>query len=212
MPQVLKIDPQKPEPDLIGHAIRILKTGGIIAFPTETFYGLAADATNPEAVERIFRIKGRQFNNPVALIIGSEEHLDNLVEEIPDYGRLLIRAFWPGPLTLLFKSSAQIIPRLTAHSGKIGIRISSHPVAAALAIHLGGPITATSANLSGAPECCAAAEVLASLGDRVDLVIDGGATPGGKGSTLLDITADPPLCLREGTITRLNIREALNAA
>ena len=123
-----------------------------------------------------------------------------------------MQAFWPGPLTLLFSASPRISPRLTAGTGKIGIRISSHPIAAGLAMRLGGPITATSANLSGASECNAASEVLANLGDRVDLVIDGGATPGGKGSTLLDITADPPVCLREGAITRLNIQETLKSA
>ena len=209
MPEVLKIDSEKPEPDLIDRAVRILKTGGIIAFPTETFYGLAADAANPEAVERIFRIKGRHFNNPIALIIGREEHLYDLAEDVPDTGRRMIRIFWPGPLTLLFKASPRIIPKLTAHTGKIGIRISSHPVAACLADLLGGPITATSANLSGKPENRSPHEVVQCLGDLVDLVIDGGLSPGGKGSTILDVTGHPPVAVREGAISMDLIQEKL---
>jgi L-threonylcarbamoyladenylate synthase len=212
MPQVIEINPAKPQDALIRRAVVVLQAGGVVAFPTETFYGLAVDAMNDEAIGRIFRIKGRTFTNPIALIAGDESGIGALVAEIPVAARKLMRAFWPGPLTLLFSASPRISPRLTAGTGKIGIRISSHPIAAGLAARLGGPVTATSANLSGAPECVAAAEVLASLGDRVDLIIDGGATPGGKGSTLLDITADPPVCLREGAITRVNIQEALKSA
>ena len=212
MPQVLEINPLKPQDALIRRAVVVLRAGGVVAFPTETFYGLAVDAMNDGAIERIFAIKGRAFSNPIALIAGDKSGIGALVAEIPVAAQRLMQAFWPGPLTLLFSASPRISPRLTAGTGKIGIRISSHPIAAGLAMRLGGPITATSANLSGAPECSNAAEVLANLGDRVDLVIDGGATPGGKGSTLLDITADPPVCLREGAITRLNIQETLKSA
>ncbi len=151
--------------------------------PDGTFYGLAVDAMNDDAIGKIFRIKGRAFTNPIALIAGDEDGIGALVAEIPVAAHRLMRAFWPGPLTLLFAASDRIRPCLTAGIGKIGIRISSHPIAAGLAMLLGKPITATSANLSGAPECSTAAEVLDSLGVRVDLVIDGGATPGGKGST-----------------------------
>jgi L-threonylcarbamoyladenylate synthase len=186
-----------------------LKTGGVIAFPTETFYGLAADATNEDAVEKIFHLKGRDFSNPVALIIGNDRQLQGLVEEIPDSSRILMQTFWPGPLTLVFKASPQIIPKLTAHTGKIGIRISSHPVAACLAHRLDGPITATSANFSGTPEILSPQEVVQCLGDRIDLVIDGGLSPGGKGSTILDVTLDPPVTLREGAIPTQRIREKL---
>jgi L-threonylcarbamoyladenylate synthase len=209
MPEVLKINPENPELNLIARAIRILKTGGVIAFPTETFYGLAADATNEDAVEEIFHLKGRDFSNPVALIIGNDRQLHGLVEEIPDIGRILMQTFWPGPLTLVFKASPQIIPKLTAHTGKIGIRISSHPVAACLANRLDRPITATSANFSGTPEILSPQEVVRCLGDRVDLVIDGGLSPGGKGSTIFDITLDPPVTLREGAIPTQLIREKL---
>ena len=209
MPEVLEIDPRRPEAHLIARAAAILKAGGVLAFPTETFYGLAADAANERAVEKIFRIKGRDFGNPIALIAGSESHLQGLVAEIPDAARILMRAFWPGPLTLVFKASSRVIPKLTAGTGRIGIRISSHPIAASLTEALGGPITATSANRSGAAENVSAHEVLQLLGEDPDAVIDGGPAPGGRGSTFLDVTADPPVVLREGAVPKERIFEAL---
>ena len=209
MPEVLEIDPRGPEPHLIARAAAILKAGGVVAFPTETFYGLAADAANEKAVGKIFRIKGRGFGNPIALIIAGDRHLTGLVEEIPDAARILMRAFWPGPLTLVFKASPKLIPKLTAGTGRIGIRVSSHPIAASLAEALDGPITATSANRSGAAENVSAREVLQILGEDLDAVIDGGATPGGRGSTFLDVTADPPVVLREGAVPKERILEAL---
>lgn len=201
MPQILDIDPRQPQDKLIHQAVLILQAGGVVAFPTETFYGLAVDATNGDAIERIFQIKGRPLGSPIALIAGSKNGISGLVTEIPAVAQRLMQAFWPGPLTLLFPASPRISPRLTAGTGKIGIRVSSHPIADSLANRLGGPITATSANMSGTPECLTAGEVLATLGDRIDLIIDGGPAPGGKGSTFLDITVDPPACLREGAIS-----------
>jgi L-threonylcarbamoyladenylate synthase len=201
MPQILKINSQQPEDALIRKAALTLQAGGVVAFPTETFYGLAVDATNGDAIERIFQLKGRAFSSPIALIAGSKNGISGVVTDIPAVAQRLMQAFWPGPLTLLFPASPRISPRLTAGTGRIGIRVSSHPIADNLANRLGGPITATSANLSGAPECLTAAEVLETLGDRIDLIIDGGPAPGGKGSTFLDITVDPPACLREGAIS-----------
>jgi L-threonylcarbamoyladenylate synthase len=200
MPQILKINSRQPENELIHKAVLLLRAGEVVAFPTETFYGLAVDATNDLAIERIFQIKGRSFTSPIALISGSKNGINGLVTQVPAVSEELMQIFWPGPLTLLFPASPGINPRLTAGTGKIGIRVSSHPVADSLSNSLGGPITATSANLSGAAECTTAGEVLASLGDRVALVIDGGPTQGGKGSTLIDPTVDPPACLREGAI------------
>jgi L-threonylcarbamoyladenylate synthase len=209
MLQILKINPQQPEDALIRKAVLILQAGGVVAFPTETFYGLAVDATNGDAIERIFQIKGRAFRSAIALIAGSKNGISGLVTDIPATAQRLMQAFWPGPLTLLFAASPQISPRLAAGTGRIGIRVSSHPIADNLANRLGGPITATSANLSGAPECLTAGEVLATLGDRIDLIIDGGPASGGKGSTFIDITVDPPACLREGPISLSLIQDSL---
>jgi L-threonylcarbamoyladenylate synthase len=200
MPEIIKINPDRPEQALIDRAVEILKGGGVIAYPTETFYGLGAHAGIQEAVERIFLIKGRAFTNPVALILGDGTEIGRLVVEAPPAAYRLMQAFWPGALTIVFKASPLIIPRLTAGTGKIGIRVSSHPIASILAKTLSFPLTATSANISGAKECSTAGEVVQSLGDRVDAVIDGGKTAGETGSTVLDITVKPPLILREGAV------------
>jgi len=200
MAGLLKIDPLNPETALLDHAVEILREGGVVAYPTETFYGLGVDAKNEKAVERLFSIKGRDFRNPVPVIIGDASDLDQAVTEIPFIGRELIGRFWPGPLTLIFPAAPSIPSRLTAGSGKIGIRVSSHPIARLLSRKLAGPLTSTSANRSGQKECITAQEVMEKIGDDLDLIIDGGETPGGKGSTILDITRTPPVVLRAGVI------------
>ncbi|MBN2437157.1 MAG: threonylcarbamoyl-AMP synthase [Deltaproteobacteria bacterium] len=210
MSRCLKIDSEKPDAENLAEAVRILREGGVIGFPTETFYGLGADARNEAAVEKIFRIKGRDFRNPLPLIVANENDLIPLVEEIPEAAQILMKAFWPGPLTLVFRASSSLLPRLTAETGKIGIRISSHPVARLLAEALSGPLTATSANISGGPECSSAEAVMDALGDLTDAVIDGGTTPGGKGSTVLDVTVSPPLILRAGVVPSDLILKTLN--
>ena len=209
MPEILKADRYKSEKTVLSRAAEILTAGGVLAYPTETFYGLGADATNEKAVDRIFEIKGRSFNNPIALIISKENDLDLLTDNIPEEAKKLMAAFWPGPLTLVFKASPSVSPRLTASTGKIGIRISSHPIAHALAAGLGRPITATSANLSGGRECTTAEEVRGQMANAQLTVIDGGPTLGGRGSTFLDVTVDPLVLLREGAIHGTAIRIAL---
>jgi L-threonylcarbamoyladenylate synthase len=207
---LLKIDPGKPNAEKLAEAVRILCEGGVIAFPTETFYGLGADSRNKTAVDKIFRIKGRNFRNPLSVIVANDRDVTPLVEEIPAAAKILMQTFWPGPLTLVFRASSSVLPRLTAETGKIGIRVSSHPVARFLAAGLAGPLTATSANLSGGPECSSADAVIRTLGDLPDAVIDSGPTPGGAGSTILDVTVSPPRILREGALPGGLIRDALN--
>ena len=206
----LKIDPEKPDEEKLTEAVRILLAGGVAAFPTETFYGLGADARNEAAVEKIFRIKGRNFRNPIALIVADEREVVPLVEEVPAAAKILMQKLWPGPLTLIFRAAPSVSPRLTGGTGKIGIRVSSHAIARLLAAALSGPLTATSANLSGRPECSSADEVIRTLGDLPDAVIDGGPTPGGSGSTILDVTVSPPRILREGVIPGGLIRDSLH--
>jgi L-threonylcarbamoyladenylate synthase len=209
MTTVLKINPEKPEPDRIDEAVALLKKGGVIAFPTETLYGLGADARNEAAIEKIFGIKGRDFKNPILVVIGDARHLESFAGEVPDEARRLMERFWPGPLTIVFRAAPSVSPKLTAGSGKIGIRLTSHPVAMEISKRLGGPVTATSANLSGAPECSSALEVLSQLEGKLDGVIDGGHTPGGKGSTIVDVTVYPPKVLREGMILPSLIQDTL---
>jgi L-threonylcarbamoyladenylate synthase len=201
----LKCDPQQPDEEVIGQVVRILRDGGIVAFPTETFYGLGADARNEEAVEKIFRIKGRTARNPLSVIIGDDREVNLLIEAVPMAAQILMQRFWPGPLTIVFQAAPSLSRRLTAGTGKIGIRISSHPIAQLVAKRLAGPLTATSANPSGGVECSTTEEVIAAFGDRLDAVIDGGRTRGGLGSTIIDVTLSPPRILREGAIPQRDI-------
>ncbi|MBA4421969.1 MAG: threonylcarbamoyl-AMP synthase [Syntrophus sp. (in: bacteria)] len=206
---LLKIDPRNPDKETLTETSRILREGGIIAFPTETFYGLGVDARQEAAVEKIFRIKGRNIRNPVSVIVDSEAEVIPLVAAIPEAARVLMKNFWPGPLTLVFCAAPPVSSHLTGGTGKIGIRVSSHTVARLLAKRLSGPLTATSANLSGGQECSTAADVIQLFGDRLDAIVDGGPTPGGMGSTILDITVHPPLVLRTGAVSLTEILESL---
>jgi len=206
MPRILSAT----ESETLQEAVRLLRNGGVIAYPTETFYGLGADAGNETAVRRIFSVKGRDFRNPVPLIIGEERILPHYAAEIPKAATQLIKALWPGPLTLIFSAAARVNRLLTGGTGKIGIRLSGHPVAASLARSLDGALTSTSANLSGEAECSSPAEVMNQLGDGIDLIVDGGATAGKAASTIVDITVDPPVILREGAVSSGLIRQILS--
>lgn len=196
----LKIDPLRPEEKVLAQAVAILKEGGVIAYPTETFYGLGADAKQPSAVEKVFALKGRSYKNPLPVIIHGHEVLLELAEEITPAAKKAMQRFWPGPLTIIFRASGAVPPLITAGTGRIGVRISSHAVAQALARGLGGPLTATSANLAGGPECTRAEEVMAVFGSSVAAIVDSGPAPGGKGSTIVDATTVPPKILRQGAI------------
>lgn len=210
MPEILKADANISEETVLSRAAEILAEGGIIAYPTETFYGLGADATNEKAIRKIYELKGRNFNNPLSVIIAGEENLYPLVSEVPACALKLMHSFWPGPLTIIFKASAGVSPLLTAGTGKIGVRISSHAGATVIVQKLGQPLTATSANLSGAPECSTAVEVISQIGNKIETIVDLGETAGGKSSTIIDVTANPPQILREGAISRLLIGKYLD--
>lgn len=205
MPRILKINTGHSEEDVIGSAAAIISRGGVIAYPTETIYGLGADATNEQAIRKIFEIKGRNFSNPVSLIIGRREDVHPLVRAIPKTAQKLMDAFWPGPLTIVFEAAGCVSPLLTAKTGKIGIRLSGHDGARQIALAAGKPLTATSANLSGLPECATADEVIAQIGDRLDAVVDLGNTSGTAGSTIIDTTTEQPVILRAGVISREEI-------
>ncbi len=199
---VLKLQPSCSFEKIIDGAAAILSRGGVLAYPTETFYGLGVDATNDQAICRIFDIKGRNFKNPVSVIIGDIDHLPPLVCTIPDAAQKLIDAFWPGPLTIVFSAAENVSPLLTAQTGKIGVRLSSHEFARRLTLKTGKPLTATSANLSGAPECKEADAVMRQIGDKIDAVVDLGEKGGAVGSTIIDATPEIPIILRSGVITR----------
>jgi L-threonylcarbamoyladenylate synthase len=200
IPPILTINLDNPVISAIAEAAEILKRGGVIAYPTETFYGLGADIGNAQALDKIYAIKGRDFNKPISIIIGSRGDLATFARDITPAAETLMDRFWPGGITLLFTASRNVPEKLTAQTGKIGIRLSSNPVATLLAQTLSGAITATSANRSGQGECASIEEVMDSIGETIDAVIDGGRTPGGVGSTIVDATVEPPVIIREGVI------------
>ena len=210
MPEILKIGDKNSEEIILTRAAEIIAHGGIIAYPTETFYGLGADATNEKAIQKIFAIKGRNFKNPISLIIGQTDNIYPLVQDVPQTAQKLMTAFWPGALTIVFLAANNVSPLLTAGSGKIGLRVSSHPGARGIIQRLKRPLTATSANLTGAPECTRASEVAEQIGDKIDAIIDLGNTPGTKGSTIVDVTCTPVAILREGAISRRIIEKYID--
>jgi len=208
-PLVLKAAPSRGIRAVVARAAELLRSGGLVAYPTESFYGLAADATDEKAVVRLYRAKKRSPSLPVLILISSADEISAYAGRIPEVTWELTAAFWPGGLTLVFRAAPGVLPILTAGTGKIGLRVSSHPIAAALVRASGVPITATSANISGAPPCRTAKAVLRQFGSALDLILDGGRTPGKTGSTVLDLTVDPPLILREGLVTREQLGEML---
>lgn len=207
MPEFLKPEKNSSEEKIISRAVKILANGGIIAYPTETFYGLGTDATNEKAIEKIFSVKGRDFKNPISLIIGSSDDIYPLVKDVPESAQKLMDAFWPGALTIVFAASDKVSPMLTAGTGKIGLRISSHPIANAIALELGKPLTATSANISGNQECSLASEVIKQIGNKIDAILDWGKTRGGEPSTVIDVTCSSPVILREGAVSKQALKK-----
>jgi len=193
----------------LDRVVETLSRDGLIAYPTETFYGLGANAASAAAVGRVFEAKGRPAGVPIPVIIGGEQALDALVEGITPAARRLMRAFWPGPLTLVFRAAARLPEGLTAGESTLAVRVSSHPLAAALAGRCPFPITATSANRSGGAEAATPAALDPAIRAAVDLIIDGGPTPGGPASTVLDMTVDPPRVLRTGPVSAREIEAVL---
>jgi len=186
--------------ETIAHAAAILRSGGVVAFPTETYYGLAVDPLQHRALERLFLIKRRPKNLPILALVTDCSQLTLLASQVPAVYEPLIACFWPGPLTLVFPALATLPSQLTGSTGTIGLRCSPHPVANRLIAAFGSPITATSANLSGDPPATTADEVVRIFGDQIDLVLDGGRTPGGNGSTLVGVRGAILNCLRQGNI------------
>jgi L-threonylcarbamoyladenylate synthase len=194
---------------VLNRAASIIRSGGVVAFPTESFYGLGVSVRDEKAIQRLFAIKKRKENQPVLLLIPAKSLLNQYVIRIPGIASQIMEKFWPGGLTLVFEANPGLSQLLTSGTGKIGLRLSSHPVATALAQAVGGPITGTSANISGQAACLSAEAVRHSLGKSIDFILDGGETEGGKGSTVLDISVDPPTILREGMVSREQLKTYL---
>ena len=206
---IRKINSQKPEPEIIAEAAAIIKQGGVVVFPTRCLYGLGADALDPHAVEKIIKIKQRPADNPILVLIDCRRQLDSLVVNISPVAMAIMDTFWPGRVTLVFEAGDTLSNRLTAHTGKIGVRLAGHPVASALIKQVGSPVTGTSANLSGKPGCHQIEYLDPPIAKRVDLVLDAGMLEGGVGSTVVDVTEDRPQILREGQVTAEQILRIL---
>ena len=191
----------------IKQGISILKQGGIVAFPTDTVYGLGACISIRQAVERVYQIKQRPSSMALPLLLADASQIGEVASTVPQIAWLLADKFLPGALTLVLLRSKSVPNIITGGGKTVAVRIPDHPVPIALAQGLGTPIVGTSANLSGKPTASTADEVYAQLGNKVDLIIDGGRCPGGKESTIVDLTGETPMVLREGAISREELEQ-----
>ena len=207
--KLVSVSTENPDEAVISEAAKVLKNGGLVAFPTETVYGLGGNGLDPEASAKIYAAKGRPSDNPLILHISSIEELAPLVEEIPPMAEPLMEACWPGPMTLIFKKS-EIVPKATTGGlDTVAIRYPSHPVAMALIRKCGFPIAAPSANTSGHPSPTGAAHVANDLSGKIDMIIDGGDVEIGLESTIIDVTGDSPVILRPGYISLEEVRRLM---
>ncbi|MFH1234638.1 MAG: L-threonylcarbamoyladenylate synthase [Candidatus Diapherotrites archaeon] len=207
--KILKINPKKPEAKKIQAAAEIIQKGGIVAFPTETVYGLGANAFDVKAVQKIFRAKGRPQDNPLIVHIADRNDLAGLVVHVPFKALKLAKCFWPGPLTMVLKKSDLVPDEVTCGLDTVAVRMPSHKIAHTLIKAAGVPIAAPSANLSGKPSTTTAKHAIHDLKGKVDAIIDGGDATIGLESTVIDLTSKPAVLLRPGGITREEIEEVL---
>lgn len=200
---------QKEIEDKISAAAKILREGGLVGIPTETVYGLGADATNPDAVRRVFEVKGRPQDNPLILHVTGAQWLPRYCADIPPVAYMLARKFWPGPLTMVLKRQPTVPDETTAGLDTVAVRCPNHLVTLAIIREAGIAIAAPSANISGRPSCTTAQDVLEDVGGRVDMVIDGGPCAVGVESTVLDLTCEPPRLLRPGGLPMEDIEQLI---
>lgn len=196
---VIRVDALAPEGDVLRAAARTLRGGGLVAFPTETFYGLGAAALEPAGVRRVFALKGRPQSRPLLLLVDSVAMVAT-VAEVDATARSLMARHWPGPLTLVLRARPLVPVEVTAGTGTVGVRLSPHPVATGLVSALGAPVTAPSANPTGLEPPTTAEGVRRHFGGAIELILDGGPSGGGAASTVLDVTADPPRLIRPGAV------------
>ena len=205
--RVVTLDPERPDPSGVRAAARCLARGGLVVFPTETVYGLGADATNGQAVARVFAAKGRPSDNPLIVHVASPSEVPSLVREVDSRARALMEAFWPGPLSLVFPRTSRIAPEVSCGLDTVAVRMPRHAVALELIRQAGTPVAAPSANISGRPSPTRAEDALADLAGLVDYILDAGPCPLGVESTVLDLTGAIPVVLRPGGVTIEQLRE-----
>jgi len=209
--EIIKINNSEPEPSLIAYVAEKIRSGDVLGMPTDTFYGLAADPLNLRAVDRIYEIKSRSRHKPLSLLIESIDHAEELTKDLPGEFYALARKFWPGPLTLIVKAGSRLPLKVTANTGNVAIRVPSAAIPVAVIRTSGYPITATSANLHGGPECTTAEAVRDQLRDRLPAIIDGGPSPRSMASTIVDLSVEMGSwhIQREGAISASEIAKAL---
>jgi len=209
-PEIIRIHAAAPEPSLVSYVADRIRQGSVVGLPTDTFYGLAVDPYNLHAVERVYEIKERERHKPLSLMIESVEQAEELAYELPDDFYLLAEKFWPGPLTMIVRAASRLPLKVTANSGNIAVRMPESAVALAVVRALKCPVTATSANLAGAVECTTAEAVIAQMGERVQLLVDGGTTPRSVPTTIVNLTEDGKWSLmREGAVAPAAIEDVL---
>jgi L-threonylcarbamoyladenylate synthase len=209
--EILCIHPEQPEPEHIAYVVKSLAAGNVAALPTDTFYGLAVDPVNLRAVDRIYEIKTRARHKPLSLLISETAQAYGLAREIDTAFDRLAERFWPGPLTIIVKAGARLPLRVTANTGNVALRVPENAIARAVVSGLGVPITATSANLRGMPECTDAHFVRAQLADQIPLIVDGGPTARSVPTTIVDLSGggNSWMILREGAVPTHEIALAL---
>jgi L-threonylcarbamoyladenylate synthase len=205
--RVVAVDPEHPDPAVIADAASVLARGGLVAFPTETVYGLGANALDPAAVEALFDAKGRPSTDPVIVHVAAIEHVRDIAPDLPAVAERLAQRFWPGPLTLVLRKAPRVSSSITAGLDAVGVRVPAHPVAQALLRAVKLPVVAPSANRFSRPSPTTAQHVLDDLNGSIDMVLDAGPTAVGVESTVLDMTASPPLVLRPGGLSIEAIRD-----
>ncbi len=208
MARIIKIDASHPE-TAFSCCKMILGSGGVVAYPTDTFYGLGVDPKNPEAVRKLFSIKARPAGQPILLLISDPVEVHKWAQRISPHAERLMRQFWPGPLTLVFAANDNVLPELTAGTGTIGLRVPGNNLTRQLLGYLGNALTGTSANISGKKSPDTTEDVTKTLGEKIDLVLDGGRTAGGNPSTIVDVTGKTLSIIREGAIPSHSIKQHL---
>ncbi len=202
---IVKISHSSPEQKIIEKAGKILTQKGVVVFPAQYFYGIAVDALDIDAVQKVFDIKKRPLQNPLLAMVNSRSHLETLVDSIPDIAEKLIEKYWPGNITIVFKAAKHIPDLLTAKTDKVGLRMPWHPVAKALVNAVDRPITGTSANISGKPGCSTIDTIDPDIIKNVDMTLDAGTLKKGLGSTVVDVTGDVLKIVRQGHIPESEI-------
>jgi L-threonylcarbamoyladenylate synthase len=209
---VIRVDSALPDDDAIARAAAIIRNGGLVAFPTETVYGLGAHALDRHAVTRIFDAKGRPSTDPLIVHVASFDAITPLTRDVPALAATLAGRFWPGPLTMVLPKSALVPDEVTAGLGTVAVRVPAHPVARALILKAGVPVAAPSANLFSRPSPTSAAHVLEDLDGRIDAILDGGTTTFGVESTVIDLSGSIPTVLRPGAVTLAALRQVTEVA